>query len=100
MCFKTVRVHIEKNINPSVNIERLETEIASGGKLSMEDSLIFQQVKGSIVDFHEKITFLGIEGSTLHFQKEFILSSSKVIIHADYPPKYGLVYKIKKYLGI
>jgi len=91
---KTIKIQILDYSNSSSAISYMDRQISQQTKNSPEFTSFYPQVIACIEDFTMKAKKLSKVGTTIHIQKEFTLSDTRIFIALDYPMKSGFLSKL------
>lgn len=95
---KTIKIQISDYSEVSAAISSLDNQIPLTTKNSPDFTILYPQVIACIEDFAIKSKTLSKSGTSIHIQKEFILSTMKIFVSLDYPKKSGFLSKFAEFL--
>lgn len=95
---KTIKIQILDYSDSSSAISYLDRQISQQTRNSPEFTSFYPQLIACIEDFAIKAKKLSKVGTTIHFQKEFTLSDTRIFVALDYPMKPGFLSKLTRFL--
>ncbi len=95
---KTIKIQILDYSDSSSAISYLDRQISQQTKNFPEFTSFYPQVIACIEDFAMKAEKLSKVGTTIHIQKEFTLSDTRIFVALDYPKKSGFLSKLAGFL--
>ena len=95
---KTIIIQILDYPDTSSAISYLDRQISQQTRNSPEFASFYPQLIACIEDFAMKAKKLSKVGTTIHIQKEFTLSDTRIFITLDYPMKSGFLSKLTRFL--
>ena len=95
---KTIKIQISDYSDTSSVISYLDRHISQQTRNSPEFTILYPQLIACIEDFAMKAKKLFNTGNTIHIQKEFTLSDTRIFVTLDYPMKSGFISKLAGFL--
>jgi|AntAceMinimDraft_9_1070365.scaffolds.fasta_scaffold42666_2 hypothetical protein len=95
---KIIKIQISDYSDISSTISYLDGQISQQTRNSPEFTSFYPQLIECIEDFAMKARKLSNAGTTIHIQKEFTLSDTRIFITLDYPMKSGFLSKLTRFL--
>ena len=95
---KTIIIQISDYLDSSSAISYLDSQISQQTRNSPDFTSIYPQLIACIEDFEMKAKKLSNAGTTIHIQKEFTFSDTRILIALDYPMKSGFLSKLTGFL--
>ena len=95
---KIIKIQISDYSDISSTIGYLDGQISQKTRNSPEFAGFYPQLIACIEDFSIKAKKLSNAGTTIHIQKEFTLSNTRILIALDYPMKSGFLSKLTRFL--
>lgn len=95
---KTIKIQILDYSDTSSAISYLNRQISQQTRNSPEFTSFYPQLIACIEDFAIKAKKLSNVGTTIHIQKEFTLSDTRIFVALDYPMKSGFLSKLTRFL--
>ena len=95
---KTIKIQISDYSDSSSAISYLDRQISQQTRNSPEFTSFYPQLIAFIEDFAMKVKKLSNAGTTIHIQKEFTLSDTRIFVALDCPMKSGFLSKLAGFL--
>lgn len=95
---KTIKIQILDYPDTSSAISYFDKQISQQTRNSPEFTSFYPQLIACIEDFAIKAKKLSKVGTTIHIQKEFTLSDTRIFVALDYPMKPGFLSKLTRFL--